>query len=350
MKDDGQEDRGPSAVREPAVIVRGVTKAYGDIQALAGIDIDIEPATVFALLGPNGAGKTTLVRILTTLIDMDDGEARVAGHDVRREGTRLRGAVGLAGQSAAVDPVLTGRENLELVARLYHMPGSKARDRARDLLSQFDLVESADRQVRTYSGGMRRRLDVAASLVAEPEVLFLDEPSAGLDPRGRLDLWQVIRELVRGGTTVLLTTQYMEEADQLADRIAVIDRGRLIAEGTPAELKSRSGGEVLTVRAADDACLPEVQRVLGAHGDDTPVVDSEHGRVSVRVSDGAGLLAGVVRALDDAGVALSEIGLRQPTLDEVFLALTGRRAEDGAESNDDGAKSAPAAVNRPGGP
>ena len=227
---------------EPAVTVRGVTEAYGDIHALAGIDIDIEPATVFALLGPNGAGKTTLVRILTTLIDMDEGEARVAGHDVRRDKTRLRNIMGFAGQSAAVDPILTGRENLEMVARLYHLPSRTARERARDLLEQFDLEESADRQLGAYSGGMRRRLDIAASLVAEPEILFLDEPSTGLDPRGRLDLWRVIRQLVRGGTTVLLTTQYLEEADQLADRIAVIDRGRLIADGTAGELKSRLGG------------------------------------------------------------------------------------------------------------
>ena len=196
-----------SAVTVPAVTVRGVTKSYGDVVALAGINIDIQPGTVFALLGPNSAGKTTLVRILTTLIDMDDGEAHVAGHDVRHDQTRLRTVVGLAGQSAAVDPILTGRENLEMVARLYHLSKTTARQRARELLQQFDLVESADRQVGTYSGGMRRRLDVAASLVAEPEVLFLDEPTAGLDPRGRLDLWQVIRDLVRAGTTVLLTTQ-----------------------------------------------------------------------------------------------------------------------------------------------
>jgi ABC-2 type transport system ATP-binding protein len=287
-----------SAVTVPAVTVRGVTKSYGDVVALAGIDIDIQPGTVFALLGPNGAGKTTLVRILTTLIDMDDGEAHVAGHDVRRDQTRLRTVVGLAGQSAAVDPILTGRENLEMVARLYHLSKTTARQRARELLQQFDLVESADRQVGTYSGGMRRRLDVAASLVAEPEVLFLDEPTAGLDPRGRLDLWQVIRDLVRAGTTVLLTTQYLEEADQLADRIAVIDHGRLIAEGTAEELKYQIGGEILTVS-----------------------------------------VAGVVRELDEAGA----------TLDEVFLALTGRPAEDGATSNAKGELLEPSAATHTGG-
>ena len=345
----GNDDHSTSAVLEPAVKVRGVTKAYGDVQALAGIDIDIEPGTVFALLGPNGAGKTTLVRILTTLIDMDDGAAQVAGHDVRRDQTRLRNVVGLAGQSAAVDPILTGRENLEMVARLYHLPARMARERARQLLQQFDLEESADRQAGTYSGGMRRRLDVAASLVAEPEILFLDEPTAGLDPRGRLDLWKVIRQLVRGGTTVLLTTQYLEEADQLADRIAVIDHGRLIAEGTAEELKSRIGGEMLTVSVADSAHLPDAVRILAAHGDDAPVVDGGQRRVTVPVSDGAGLLAGVVRELDDAGATLSEIGLRQPTLDEVFLALTERPAEDVAKSNGDGAVLAPSAVSQPGG-
>ncbi len=318
-----------------AVTVRGVTKAYGDVQALAGIDIDIEPATVFALLGPNGAGKTTLVRILATLIDMDDGEAHVAGHDVRRDQTRLRNVMGFAGQSAAVDPILTGRENLEMVARLYHLPSRTARERARELLKQFDLEESADRQVGTYSGGMRRRLDIAASLVAEPEILFLDEPTTGLDPRGRLDLWQVIRQLVRRGTTVLLTTQYLEEADQLADRIAVIDHGRLIAEGTADELKSRLGGEILTVSVADDAHLPHAFSILAAHGDDTPVVDDGQRRVTVRVSDRAGLVADVVRALDDTGATVSEIGLRQPSLDEVFLALTRRHDEDDGNSNGD---------------
>ena len=337
-----------SAVPEPAVMVRGVTKSYGDIQALAGIDIDIQPATVFALLGPNGAGKTTLVRILTTLIDMDDGEARVAGLNVRRDQTRLRNVVGLAGQSAAVDPILTGRENLEMVARLYHLPSRTARERARQLLRQFDLEESADRQLGTYSGGMRRRLDVAASLVAEPQVLFLDEPTAGLDPRGRLDLWHLIRQLVRGGTTVLLTTQYLEEADQLADRIAVIDQGRLIAEGTAADLKSCIGGEILTVSVADAAHLPDASRILATHGDDTPVLDDAQRRVTVRVSEGAGLLAGVIRALDDAGATLTEIGLRQPTLDEVFLALTGRPAEGAPQSNGSDALLAPSAATQSG--
>ncbi|MCY3748165.1 MAG: ATP-binding cassette domain-containing protein [Chloroflexi bacterium] len=310
----------------PIVVVRDVHKSFGDVHALAGVSLEIERGTVLGLLGPNGAGKTTLVRVLTTLLDPDEGSATVAGFDVRRDKTKVRPLIGLAGQSAAVDDTLTGRENLEMVANLYHMGRASAAARAGELLARFDLVEAAERQARTYSGGMRRRLDLAASLVADPEVLFLDEPTTGLDPQARLDLWAVIRELVATGTTVLLTTQYLEEADQLADEIVVIDHGRIIAQGTAADLKARSGGEHLTVRVSDLAALEEVRQVLEAEGDGPPTVDDATGTVSVAVSNGPARLAGVVRRLDEAEVAIADIGLRQPTLDEVFLSLTGHRA------------------------
>ena len=310
----------------PIVVVRDIHKSFGDVCALDGVSLDVERGTVLGLLGPNGAGKTTLVRILTTLLDPDEGSATVAGYDVRRAKTQVRPLIGLAGQSAAIDDTLTGRENLEMVARLYHMRRAMAVARAGELLARFDLLDAADRQARTYSGGMRRRLDLAASLVADPEVLFLDEPTTGLDPHARLELWAVIRELVATGTTVLLTTQYLEEADQLADEIAVIDHGRIIAQGTAADLKARSGGEHLMVRVSDLAALDEVRRVLEAEGDGPPTVDEAVGTVSVAVSDGPARLAGVVRRLDEASVTIADIGLRQPTLDEVFLSLTGHRA------------------------
>ena len=309
------------------VVVRDVHKSFGDVRALDGVSLEVERGTVLGLLGPNGAGKTTLVRILTTLLDPDEGLATVAGHDVRRDKTQVRPLIGLAGQSAAIDDTLTGRENLEMVARLYHMGRAAAASRASDLLARFDLIDAADRQARTYSGGMRRRLDLAASLVADPEMLFLDEPTSGLDPHARLELWAVIRELVATGTTVLLTTQYLEEADQLADEIVVIDHGRIIAQGTATELKARSGGEHLTVRVSDLAALEAVRGVLEAEGDGPPTVDEAVGTVSVAVSNGPARLAGVVRRLDEASVTIADIGLRQPTLDEVFLSLTGHRAE-----------------------
>ena len=310
----------------PIVVVRDVHKSFGDVRALDGVSLEVERGTVLGLLGPNGAGKTTLVRILTTLLDPDEGSATVAGHDVRRDKTQVRPLIGLAGQSAAIDDTLTGRENLEMVARLYHMGRAAAASRASDLLARFDLIDAADRQARTYSGGMRRRLDLAASLVADPEMLFLDEPTSGLDPHARLELWAVIRELVATGTTVLLTTQYLEEADQLADEIVVIDHGRVIAQGTAADLKARSGGEHLTVRVSDLASLEQVRRVLEAEGDGPPVVEEAVGTVSVAVTNGPTRLAGVVRRLDEASVTIADIGLRQPTLDEVFLSLTGHRA------------------------
>ena len=302
-------------------------KSYGDVRALDGVSIDVAAGSVFALLGPNGAGKTTLVRILTTLLEPDAGRGTVAGYDVVSQRTELRNIIGLAGQFAAVDEHLTGRENLEMVGRLYHLDAAIARRRAGELLERFSIDGAADRRVKTYSGGMRRRLDLAASLVAEPEVLFLDEPSTGLDPRGRNELWTVIREIARAGTTVLLTTQYLDEADQLADRIAVIDLGRLIAEGTAEHLKRQTGGEVLTVTVAESRLTNTVASVLGRHADERPQVDAEVGRVSISVTNGAGSLATIVRELDATGVSISGIELREPSLDEVFLALTGHAAQ-----------------------
>ncbi len=302
-------------------------KSYGDVRALDGVSIDVAAGSVFALLGPNGAGKTTLVRILTTLLEPDAGRGTVAGYDVVSQRTELRNIIGLAGQFAAVDEHLTGRENLEMVGRLYHLGAAIARRRAGELLERFSIDGAADRRVKTYSGGMRRRLDLAASLVAEPEVLFLDEPSTGLDPRGRNELWTVIREIARAGTTVLLTTQYLDEADQLADRIAVIDLGRLIAEGTAEHLKRQTGGEVLTVTVAENQLTDTVASVLGRHADERPQVDAEVGRVSISVTNGAGSLATIVRELDATGVSISGIELREPSLDEVFLALTGHAAQ-----------------------
>ncbi|MEX2372804.1 MAG: ATP-binding cassette domain-containing protein [Dehalococcoidia bacterium] len=303
-----------------------MTKSYGKVAALRGIDLEVERGIVFGLLGPNGAGKTTLVRILTTLQRPDAGSARVVGFDVVRDAQSLRRSIGLAGQFAAVDDQLTGLENLETVARFYHMPGDQARARARELIEQFDLVEAGGRKAITYSGGMRRRLDLAASLVARPEVLFLDEPTTGLDPRSRMDLWSAIEELARGGTTVLLTTQYLEEADRLASRIAVVDHGRVIDEGTTAELKERVGGRVLAVKVADPARIEDARGILDRYGA-TPHVDAEMREVSVSVGAEAGAVAEVIRALDAGGVAIDDLVFREPSLDDVFLALTGHAAE-----------------------
>ncbi|MGZ4110275.1 MAG: ATP-binding cassette domain-containing protein [Actinomycetota bacterium] len=314
---------------DTAIEVEGLEKHFGDVQALKGVDLQVREATVYGLLGPNGAGKTTAVRILTTLLHPDGGRARVVGYDVVRDAEALRHRIGLAGQAAAVDENLTGRENLEMVGRLYHLPPEEARVRATDVLERFELTDAADRPARTYSGGMRRRLDLGASLVGRPAVLFLDEPTTGLDPRSRLALWDVIRELVTDGTTLLLTTQYLEEADVLADRVAVIDHGLVIAEGTSDELKAQIGGEVLEIRVADRTHTREAaDAVAGLVEGDGLNVDENAGDLKLPAGGrGTALLVEAVRRFDAAGIALADIALRRPTLDEVFLQLTGHEAE-----------------------
>jgi ABC-2 type transport system ATP-binding protein len=321
----------------PAILAEGLQKSYGKTRALDGLDLSVEEGTVLGMLGPNGAGKTTAVRILTTLLAPDAGRAEVAGLDVVRQAGELRSRIGLTGQYAAVDEYLTGRENLEMVGRLYHLPKRQARRRADELLERFDLVDAATRLARTYSGGMRRRLDLAASLVLSPPVLFLDEPTTGLDPRSRIAMWDIIGELVSGGTTLLLTTQYLDEADRLADRIAVVDAGRVIAEGTSAELKARVGGESLEVTVARGGGLKEAAGVLEryAHGDGGVRVDAERRYMGATVAGGPGLLAAVVRDFDAAGVEVDELGLHRPTLDDVFLTLTGHAAEPESSAEDE---------------
>jgi ABC-2 type transport system ATP-binding protein len=310
---------------DPAVETTRLHKRYGDVQALRGIDLWVETGSVFGLLGPNGAGKTTAVRILTTLLRPDEGSARVTGFDVVRDARKVREHIGLAGQYAAVDENLTGFENLEMVGRLYHLSRGHSRERARELLSSFELSEAADRLVRTYSGGMRRRLDLAAALVARPPVLFLDEPTTGLDIRSRIGLWDAIEALVSEGTTVLLTTQYLDEADRLADRIAVVDQGLVIAEGTPDELKTQVGGERLDIHLCDGRRGEEAAAALASIASDRPFL--EDGFVRVPVTERRGTIAAAVRRLDDAGIAIDDISVSSPTLDDVFLNLTGRVAE-----------------------
>ncbi|WP_067823422.1 ATP-binding cassette domain-containing protein [Actinomadura kijaniata] len=311
---------------EPIVVAEGLHKRFGDTHALRGLDLAVPAGTVCGVLGPNGAGKTTAVRILATLADPDAGHARIGGHDVVRDADRVRAMIGLAGQYAAVDEKLTGRGNLRMFGRLYHLSRRDARRRADELLDRFGLAEAADRQVAGYSGGMRRRLDLIASLILRPRVLFLDEPTTGLDPRSRGEIWDAVRELVAEGTTVLLTTQYLDEADRLADDVAVVDHGRVIATGTPDRLKAAIGDRVdvvledasLTVRAAD-----VLARMAGAEA----AADPAAGRISVPVAGGAVRLADVVRELDRAGMAPADVSLRRPTLDEVFLRLTDREKE-----------------------
>jgi ABC-2 type transport system ATP-binding protein len=312
-----------------AIEATGLRKRYGSIEALRGVGLGVAAGTVFGLLGPNGAGKTTAVRILTTLLKPDEGTAHVAGLDVVNEAAELRGRIGVAGQYAAVDENLTGFENLEMVGRLYHLGRRVARERASELLDAFELAEAGDRVVKTYSGGMRRRLDLGAALVARPPVLFLDEPTTGLDPRSRLGLWELIERLVAQGSTVMLTTQYLDEADRLCDDIAVIDQGLVIAEGSPDELKAQVGGERLDIRLCNSADGARAAVALTAVGAEAPYV--EDGSVRVRLADRQGAIAEAVRHLDDAGVAIDDIAIVTPTLDDVFLQLTGHGAEAGEE-------------------
>src|SRR5256884_3386595 len=315
---------------KPAILAEGLHKHYGKTHALDGLDLTAEEGTVLGLLGPNGAGKPTAVRILTTLLRPDAGRATVAGLDVVRDAQALRCQIGLSGQYAAVDDNLTGRENLWLFGRLYQLPSSDARMRADDLLERFELSDAADRTVKTYSGGMRRRLDLASALIGRPRLLFLDEPTTGLDPRSRLGMWNVIRGLVREGVTLLLTTQYLEEADELADTIAAVDHGRIIARGTSDELKAQVGVEriAVVVHARDDITLAVGVLTDGVDGDHT--IDEHMRKITVPARGGARRLAHVVRELDDAKIAIDDIALRRPTLDDVFLTLTGHAAEVGA--------------------
>jgi ABC-2 type transport system ATP-binding protein len=309
----------------------GLHKSFGETHALAGLDFDVKEGTILCMLGPNGAGKTTAVRILTTLTRPDAGTATVAGIDVQRHPAEVRDKIGVAGQYAALDELLTGRENLEMVGRLYRVNWKDARSRATALIEHFELTDAADRIVKNYSGGMRRRLDLGAALMAEPPVIFLDEPTTGLDPKGRLSMWDLIEELAREGTTVLMTTQYLEEADRLADDIVVIDHGRAIARGTALELKQQVGGERLEITISDSPYLDAARRVLEALGEGPAHIDAEARRVSVAVRSHDGVLTRAIRELDAAGVHVDDIGFRRPTLDAVFLALTGRPAEEQVE-------------------
>jgi ABC-2 type transport system ATP-binding protein len=314
-----------------AITAEGLVKIYrsrkNEVRALDGLDLEVAQSTVLGLLGPNGAGKTTAVRVLATLLRPDAGHATVAGFDVVRQAERLRHVIGLSGQYAAVDENLTGRENLYLFGRLYQLPSAEAHRRADELLEQFDLSDAADRTAKTYSGGMRRRLDLGSALIGRPRLLFLDEPTTGLDPRSRLGMWDVMRNLVREGTTLLLTTQYLEEADELADTIAVVNHGRIIARGTADELKSQVGGERIEVVVHSREAMQRAIEILGHIASERPIIDEHTRRLTVPAHGGAARLVQVVRELDEAGIGIDDIALRRPTLDDVFLSLTGHASE-----------------------
>jgi daunorubicin resistance ABC transporter ATP-binding subunit len=316
-------------IMSDAIEIHGVSKRYGEVRALNGLELTVPAGTVFGLLGPNGAGKTTLVRILATLLAPTSGRAAVLGYDVVREPLAVRRRIGLAGQFAAVDEELTGRENVEMIARLYRLPMGEARRRAADVIERFELVEAADRRVSTYSGGMRRRLDLAAGLIGRPPVVLLDEPTTGLDPRSRQELWRIVDELRRDGTTVLLTTQYLDEADRLAQRIAVVDRGRIAAQGTAAELKAAIGATILSIRLANPAAAHDASAALvGLGATDQPRAWAADGEIRLAVED-PGASAEAVRRLDARQLEIASVELHQPTLDDVFLTLTGYPAEEG---------------------
>ncbi|NGO43643.1 ATP-binding cassette domain-containing protein [Streptomyces ureilyticus] len=318
-----------------AIYAEGLVKTFGDVRALDGVDFDVPEGTVLGLLGPNGAGKTTAVRCLTTLLRPDRGKAIVAGIDVLKNPNEVRRSIGLSGQFAAVDEYLTGRENLQMVGQLYQMKAKDAKVRAGELLEQFNLADAADRPAKTYSGGMRRRLDLAAALVVSPPVMFMDEPTTGLDPRNRQQLWEVIKRLVSGGTTLLLTTQYLEEADHLAHDICVVDHGRVIARGTSDQLKARTGGERVEVVVHEREHIATASEVLQGFGKGETTVEEHTRKLTVPVTGGAKLLAEVIRELDTRGIEIDDIGLRRPTLDDVFISLTGHLAE--AEDEENGA-------------
>jgi ABC-2 type transport system ATP-binding protein len=320
-----------------AVVAEGLVKHYKEVRALDGLDLRVPEGSVLGVLGPNGAGKTTAVRVLTTLLEPDAGRAEVAGVDVLAEPARVRGLIGLSGQFAAVDDYLTGFENLDMVGRLYHLGRAASRARARELLEQFRLSDAGDRPVKTYSGGMRRRLDLAGALVARPPVIFLDEPTTGLDPRSRGDMWEVITDLVSAGTSLLLTTQYLEEADRLADSIVVVNHGKVIASGTADQLKAQVGGERLEVVIADAALLRRAAGVLAPLAVDgaEPEVEQHTRRITLPTGGGTGPLLDAVRALDSEGIEVQDIGVRRPTLDDAFLTLTGRPSVAADETTDE---------------